>query len=73
MQLSFLNNTMAVRGVAYGVIALGLLLSFLDGRGPLADGLVIAGIVIIFFNMIRAVLRVWRQQNKKPDPPDASA
>ena len=66
MQLSFLNNTMAVRGVAYGVIAIGLLISFLEGRGPLADGLVILGIVIIFINMIRSVIRVWRQQNKAP-------
>lgn len=68
MQLSFLNNTMAVRGVAYGVIAIGLLMAFLDGRGPVADGLIILGIVIIFINMIRSVFRVWRQTNNKaPD------
>ncbi len=66
MQLSFLNNTMAVRGVAYGVIAIGLLMAFLDGRGPVADGFIILGIVIIFINMIRSVIRVWRQQNKAP-------
>ena len=66
MQLpAFFNNTMAVRGLAYGVIAVGLLLAFLDGRGPLADGLVIFGIVIIFFNMIRAAVRVYRQTNNK--------